>query len=265
MKSFDADRPGFGLFEMPSSPRDLEMALIFTDGATPLSARARSKRGSDILHGISILKADGAGVRGFYSRFGKRVFDGLLIILALPIALPIVVLAALALWIEGGAPFYTQRRLGKDGKVFFILKLRTMVRDADAVLESHLARDPELRREWDNLQKLKHDPRVTRVGHFLRSTSLDELPQLLNVLRGQMSLVGPRPMMLDQLPMYGDPHAYNALRPGITGLWQTSARNNNGFSYRNQVDAQYRTEMSFLYDLKVLFKTVGVVLRRTGC
>lgn len=261
MKKFDADRPGFGLFDIPSSSSDMERSLVLSDVA---SLRARSNRRSGLMPELGQSRRASANSWGLYSSFGKRLFDGLLIFLALPMALPIVAFAALALWIEGGAPFYTQRRLGRNGKIFFILKLRTMVRDADAVLESHLAGNPAMRHEWDDLQKLRSDPRVTRVGQFLRSTSLDELPQLLNVLRGEMSLVGPRPMMLDQLPMYGDPRAYNALRPGITGLWQTSARNTNSFSYRNQVDAQYGAEMSFVYDVKVLLKTVGVVLRRTG-
>ena len=140
-----------------------------------------------------------------------------------------------------------------------------MVRDADAVLESYLAANPAMRAEWDEMQKLKDDPRITRVGAFLRATSLDELPQLWNVLKGDMSLIGPRPMMPDQLEMYGDAKAYFALRPGITGLWQVSARNNSRFTYRNEVDAAYRRNLSLPMDLTILFKTVGVVLRRTGC
>lgn len=140
-----------------------------------------------------------------------------------------------------------------------------MVRDADAVLEEYLANDPEMRREWDEKQKLIHDPRVTRVGRFLRSSSVDELPQLWNVLTGEMSLIGPRPMMPEQLSMYGDPSHYYALRPGITGLSQISARNENRFSFRNEVDATYNKSMSVTGDIAIIFKTVGVMLRRTGC
>ena len=132
------------------------------------------------------------------------------------------------------------------------------------MLEDYLAKDPEMRAEWDSLQKLKNDPRVTRLGAVLRATSLDELPQLINVLRGDMSLVGPRPMMVEQEDMYGDLRAYEALRPGITGLWQVSARNGNTFCYRNEVDAKYERNVTFLKYVSILIKTVGVVMRRTG-
>ncbi|MEW9918962.1 sugar transferase [Marimonas sp. MJW-29] len=199
-----------------------------------------------------------------YRHLGKRALDIAFVLLTLPFSLTIIGLCALALWIEGGNPFYTQPRLGRKGKQFPILKLRTMVRDADAVLRDILAQDPEMRQEWEQFQKLRNDPRVTRVGHILRVTSMDELPQLYNVLRGDMSFVGPRPMMPDQLGMYGDSSAYFALRPGITGLWQVSARNASRFNYRNEVDAAYERGLSFKLDLTILFKTIGVVLRPTG-
>lgn len=172
---------------------------------------------------------------------------------------------ALLLWIEGGGPFYRQARLGRDGKVFFMLKLRSMVRNADAKLETLLESDPVLRAEWDTTQKLRYDPRVTRIGAFLRRTSLDELPQLWNVLTGEMSLVGPRPMMPDQLALYGDPSDYFAMRPGITGPWQVSTRNASSFAYRKTIDTTYRNTVSLVSDLGLLFRTVGVVLRGTGC
>ncbi|MFK7837214.1 MAG: sugar transferase [Sulfitobacter sp.] len=199
-----------------------------------------------------------------YRHLGKRVIDIVFVLLTLPFSLPIIGLCALALWLEGGSPFYTQPRLGKNGQRFSILKLRTMVRNADKVLEDYLARDPEMRREWDELQKLRNDPRVTRVGRMLRLTSLDELPQLFNVLVGDMSLVGPRPMMPEQLAMYGDATSYNAVRPGITGLWQVSARNSARFTYRNEVDGAYERALTFKMDLTILYKTIGVVLRPTG-
>ena len=203
--------------------------------------------------------------RSLYRAGGKRALETLLIVLSLQFFVPIVLLCALALWIEGGNPFYRQDRLGRNGQRFSILKLRTMVRDADAVLEDYLARDPEMRREWDEKQKIINDPRVTRVGGLLRATSLDELPQLWNVVTGDMSLIGPRPMMPDQLPMYGDPAHYFALRPGVTGLWQISARNGNRFSFRNEVDAKYDKTLSITGDLVIMLKTVGVMFRGTGC
>jgi lipopolysaccharide/colanic/teichoic acid biosynthesis glycosyltransferase len=248
MKKFDADQPGFGLPPLATMRGDISGHLMLTRMAElPFGNDAdRSKR-------------------SLYRNGGKRVLETVLIVLSLPFFLPIIVLCVLALWIEGGNPFYRQDRLGRHGKRFSILKLRTMVRDADAVLEKYLAADPQMRREWDEKQKLIHDPRVTRVGKFLRSSSIDELPQLWNVLTGEMSLIGPRPMMPDQLSMYGDPKHYFAQRPGITGLWQISARNENRFSFRNEVDATYNSRMSLFGDIVIMFKTVGVMLRRTGC
>ena len=201
---------------------------------------------------------------GPYRQFFKRGIDILFVLLTLPFSVPLILFCALTLWFEGGKPFYSQPRLGAGGRTFSILKLRTMVHNADAVLETCLANDPEMRREWDTIQKLSNDPRITPVGKILRKTSLDELPQLWNVLKGDMSIVVPRPMMLDQLKLYGNARAYFALKPGITGLWQVSARNSERFSYRNKVDAEYEHSVSFVNDLVILFKTIGVVLRPTG-
>ena len=201
---------------------------------------------------------------GWYARAGKRGFDLLLILATLPLSLPIIVLCALALSIEGGQPFYWQERLGQGGRRFRILKLRTMVRDAEALLAHYIATDPAIRDEWTRTQKLRRDPRITRIGNILRVTSLDELPQLWNVVKGEMSLVGPRPMMPDQLPLYGDAACYHAVKPGITGLWQVSARNEREFSHRAEVDAAYCRSMSLWRDLVLMVRTVGVVLRRTG-
>lgn len=199
-----------------------------------------------------------------YRHLGKRVLDILFVLFTLPFSLPIIAICAIALWLEGGNPFYTQDRLGAAGQRFSILKLRTMVRDADKVLEDYLASDPEMRREWDEIQKLRNDPRITRVGRLMRKTSMDELPQLFNVLFGDMSIVGPRPMMPDQLEMYGEPSHYFALKPGITGLWQVSARNTARFTYRNEVDGAYERALTLKLDVTILFKTIGVVLRPTG-
>lgn len=199
-----------------------------------------------------------------YRGVGKRICDVLFVLATLPVSVPLVAFCALALALEGGRPFYRQDRLGKNGSRFSILKLRTMVRDADDLLATYLENDPVLREEWETTQKLKCDPRITPVGGFLRATSLDELPQLWNVLKGEMSLVGPRPMMPEQLPLYGDAQAYFAVQPGITGLWQVSARNENRFSVRCKVDAQYYSDMSLRFDIGLLIRTVGVVVRQTG-
>lgn len=202
--------------------------------------------------------------RWVYRRAGKRALDLFLVLAFMPVYLPVIAVAACLLLIEGGNPFYRQPRLGLNGERFSILKLRTMVRDADKRLNDMLARDPELKREWDVSQKLKNDPRITPVGALLRITSMDELPQLWNVLKGEMSLVGPRPMMPDQLSLYGDPRHYFAVRPGITGYWQVDRRNESSFADRAEYDAAYEIELSLLKDARVLMQTVGVVLRRTG-
>lgn len=199
-----------------------------------------------------------------YAARGKRGLDLLLVLLGLPVVLPLIALCAAALWLEGGRPFYTQARLGRGGQTFSILKLRTMVRDADQLLQHYLDADPALRQEWDETQKLKNDPRITRVGRLLRATSLDELPQLWNVFMGDMSLVGPRPMLPEQLPLYGDARAYFALRPGITGAWQVSVRNEGTFASRAQADRTYWRKLSLAGDLALIWRTAGVVLKGTG-
>lgn len=201
---------------------------------------------------------------GAYALAGKRLLDLFLVLISLPVTLPLVAVCALALWAESGRPFYTQSRLGRGGRTFRILKLRTMVRDADQLLHQYLRDDPALREEWQQTQKLKNDPRITPVGRLLRATSLDELPQLWNVAMGDMSLVGPRPMMPDQLSLYGDPHAYFALRPGITGIWQVSVRNEAGFASRGQADTEYLQGLTFARDLGLIWRTLGVVMKGTG-
>jgi exopolysaccharide production protein ExoY len=200
---------------------------------------------------------------GVYCRRLKRGFDLALVLMAAPIVLPLVLLLAFLVRRDGGSAFYRQDRIGKDGRIFRIWKLRSMVADADALLAAHLAADPDARAEWDRTQKLKDDPRITRVGRLIRKTSLDELPQLWNVLAGDMSLVGPRPMMPTQAPRYPG-RAYYRLRPGLTGFWQISSRNQSSFAERAGFDSRYAAELSLLTDLRVLFSTVRVVLRGTG-
>ncbi|MDS9466345.1 sugar transferase [Paracoccus sp. MBLB3053] len=189
--------------------------------------------------------------------------DVLAILMAAPIVLPVVAILALIILCQGGKPFYTQLRIGRSGRSFRLWKLRTMVENADQKLVEYLAQDPAAKAEWDSTQKLKNDPRITPIGHFLRKSSLDELPQLWNVFLGDMSLVGPRPMMLDQAQLYPGADYYH-LRPGVTGLWQISDRNDSTFAARATFDAQYAAEMSFAADVSIIAKTAGVVLRCTG-
>jgi exopolysaccharide production protein ExoY len=201
---------------------------------------------------------------GPYARGGKRALDLTLGSVALVLMAPVLVLLALALWIESGNPFFFQKRLGKDGRVFHMWKLRTMVPGAERKLAECLAADPALRQEWNLTQKLKRDPRVTPVGRFLRRTSMDELPQIINVLKGDMSLVGPRPMLPEQLPIYLHPEAYLALRPGITGLWQVTARNEEAFALRAMLDQSYHQTLSLRRDLAIIGATFGAVVQATG-
>lgn len=198
-----------------------------------------------------------------YNRVGKRVFDVSIIVAALPFVLIIIALLAACVAIRGGAPFYTQDRIGYGGRVYRIWKLRTMIVNADAHLERHLAEDTAARSEWNTTQKLKNDPRITKFGRFLRRSSLDELPQLWNVLRGEMSLVGPRPMMPNQTELYTGTTYYN-LRPGISGSWQVSARNASSFAERAVFDADYGQKVSLAEDVRILAATVKVVFRGTG-
>ncbi|NBE06568.1 sugar transferase [Paragemmobacter ruber] len=200
---------------------------------------------------------------GLYRNAGKRVLDILLVIVVLPFVLPLVGMLALLVARDGHSPFYKQERVGRDGRVFKLWKLRTMVPDAKAHLEAYLAENETARQEWDAYQKLTCDPRITVIGHVLRKSSLDELPQLWNVLKGDMSLVGPRPMMTEQRALYPG-NAYFSLRPGLTGLWQVSDRNESTFAQRADFDAEYEQKLSLFTDVKVMFATVGVVLRCTG-
>jgi exopolysaccharide production protein ExoY len=193
----------------------------------------------------------------------KRILDILIIAIALPICLPLIGILAVAVWCDGSNPFYRQIRVGKDGELFTMWKLRTMVRDADKALLEYLAKNANAAREWHESQKLKSDPRVTWIGAHIRRYSLDELPQLWNVLRGDMSLVGPRPMLPEQRRLYPG-QAYFTLRPGLTGLWQVGTRNRSSFADRAIYDTRYAQAMSLPADLKILLLTVVVVVRGTG-
>lgn len=210
--------------------------------------------------------APGRSADSLYSMAGKRLTDLALVIIALPVVFPLLTLILLVTWAEGGKPIYRQRRVGLGGQEFSCWKVRTMVQNADRVLADMIARDPEIAAEWQRNQKLAHDPRITRLGRFLRRTSLDELPQLLNVLGGSMSLIGPRPFTPDQKALYagGRDSSYYRLRPGLSGLWQVSRRSAGSFADRVHYDDLYGQQMSFSADLTILWRTLAVVLRATG-
>jgi exopolysaccharide production protein ExoY len=195
----------------------------------------------------------------------KRVFDVVGALLLGVVFLPLIVAIAILLRIEGGPIIFRHRRVGRHGALFDCLKFRSMVPEADRVLRDLLERQPELKAEWIQDHKLRHDPRITAVGRFLRRTSLDELPQLWNVILGEMSLVGPRPVVREELMRYGRcAHMYLSARPGITGLWQVTGRNDTNYRRRVALDVYYVRRHNIGLDLYILLKTTHVVIAGAG-
>ncbi len=179
---------------------------------------------------------------------------------------PLMLLIALRIWYEDGGPvLFAHWRVGRHGRLFRCMKFRSMLRDADRVLGELLERDPAAREEWERDQKLRNDPRVLGIGRLLRGSSLDELPQLFNVLRGEMHLVGPRPVVVQEIPRYGRAKShYLSVQPGMTGLWQVSGRNNLSYEQRVALDVRYVEERSAWMDLKILMRTAVVLVTREG-
>jgi Undecaprenyl-phosphate galactose phosphotransferase WbaP len=199
-------------------------------------------------------------------RFIKRCMDIILVVFAGIFATPLGVLIAVFIRLDSpGKIFFGQHRVGRDGRQFMTWKFRTMVVDAEYILEDCLGRDTSLREEWESTQKLKNDPRLTRVGKVLRRLSLDELPQLYNILVGDMSLVGPRPFTPDQKNAYGKAYQlYAKVRPGLTGMWQVSGRNSTTFQERALWDEYYVRNWSVWLDIYILLRTIWVVIKRDG-
>jgi lipopolysaccharide/colanic/teichoic acid biosynthesis glycosyltransferase len=200
--------------------------------------------------------------KGLNGELTKRLFDITFSLLVLILFFPVyIVLALLIAFSSEGPIFYLQERVGKNYRVFNCIKFRTMVTNADEILAQMMETCPEMRDEFNSTFKLKHDPRITKVGHFLRITSLDEFPQFWNVLKGDMSIVGPRPLVVKELQKYGS-HIDQVLtiRPGITGLWQVSGRNDIPYPKRVQIDLHYVRSRSFLLDLWIILKTVNIVI-----
>jgi exopolysaccharide production protein ExoY len=196
-----------------------------------------------------------------------RLFDLSTALIFLMLAAPVLVVLALSIWAgDGGSPIFAHRRIGRGGKSFPCLKFRTMVVDSDARLAKLLATDPEAAAEWERDHKLRHDPRITPLGRLLRKSSLDEVPQLLNVVMGHMSLVGPRPIIASEVVRYGRYfHHYCSVRPGITGLWQVSGRNDLSYRRRVVLDTVYSRSKSLRTDLFVLSRTIPAVVSARGC
>ena len=231
--------------------------------------------GTDWLGGVSL------SVHGFEGLFGievlrnsfrlsdrviKRSMDLVLGSLLLVFALPVLLAAGLLIKLRSPGPvFFSQLRVGQDGKLFKVYKLRTMVPNAEEILHTYLEEDPKAKAEWDRTQKLKNDPRIIPGAGWLRQYSIDELPQLFNVLKGDMSLVGPRPFLLDQSAEYGHTtQLYFRVKPGLTGLWQVSGRNQTTFKERTGFDKYYIHNWSVWLDLYILLRTIWVVAARHG-
>lgn len=211
---------------------------------------------------VRLPQRTGTGLQAMAKRALDVAGAGALLLLGAPV----FILLALLVRADGGPAFYAHERVGRRGRRFGCLKFRSMVTDSAARLEALLASDPAARAEWEATRKLRHDPRITWIGRFLRATSLDELPQLINVLRGEMSLVGPRPVVAAELAAHYGAAAehYLAVRPGITGLWQVSGRSDTSYAQRVALDVRYASNPSLLEDVRILLRTPAAVLLRRG-
>jgi Undecaprenyl-phosphate galactose phosphotransferase WbaP len=200
--------------------------------------------------------------------FYKRIFDIVFALLVLTMFSPLYLILVILVALNSPGPiFYVQKRIGKNHRAFNCIKFRTMVHNADEALEAIMQDSAQMRQEFQESFKLKQDPRITKVGQFLRLTSLDELPQFWNVLKGEMSVVGPRPLVPEELPKYGRKiNIVLLVKPGITGLWQVSGRNDIPYPKRVQIDVYYANNYNWLMDLWIISKTIGVMLfpRKNG-
>lgn len=196
----------------------------------------------------------------------KRLFDVIVCLLIIMLLFPLFIFVAVTLKVTDPGPvIFKHVRVGLRGGRFYCFKFRTMVVDAENVLQALLEDDPDIRAEWERSQKLIRDPRITRIGRFLRESSLDELPQLINILRGEMSLVGPRPIVPAEILHYGDRYGFYILaRPGLTGLWQISGRSDCSYDKRVELDANYVSNWRFVTDIFILVQTMSTVVRRKG-
>jgi len=215
-------------------------------------------------HEVALLKLRN-NLRYWPARLLKRYFDVREASLILILTWPLFVYLAWCIRKDGGPAIFAHTRVGQNGHQFSCYKFRSMYVDAEKYLRDVLASNPELQAEWAREYKLKDDPRISKIGHFLRRTSLDELPQIFNVIKGDMSLVGPRPVIKAELERYGDDVDYFLMvRPGMTGLWQVSGRNDVGYDTRVYLDTWYVKNWSLWYDIAILFKTIKVVFKREG-
>ncbi len=232
--------------------------LMVKDCASVHNDMAQIGDGED---GHAVTMPEPAPIGGW----SKQVMDRCGAAVLLLLLAPLFFLLTLLIRRDGGAALFRHQRLGANGQMFPCMKFRTMVAEADKVLEHLLANDPVAAMEWRVTQKLRRDPRITSVGHFLRKSSLDELPQLFNVLRGEMSLVGPRPIVQAEVARYGtEIRYYYQARPGLTGLWQVSGRSDTSYAQRVELDVRYVSNWTFMRDIVIVLKTIPAVLLRKG-
>ena len=252
--------------------REHWLRILSQWGATDISVipamRGVPLYGTDMAHffshEVALLRVRN-NLRRWPARLTKRLFDTSLAALLIMLLSPLMLCIAVALKLEGGSVFFAHVRVGKKGKRFNCYKFRSMVPNADQALTNLLESNPDLQAQWHKEHKLKDDPRISPLGEFLRRTSMDELPQLFNVLKNEMSLVGPRPIVEEELEKYGlEKSYYLMVRPGMTGLWQVSGRNDVDYDTRVYLDAWYVKNWSLWYDLAILVKTFKVVLLRRG-
>lgn len=257
----DNTKIDFERFMVAARKADVEVAFV-----PPMSGL--SLYGMDMQHFFgshTVLFKPKRAVESRLNRALKRCIDlaGALtgmVVLSVPL---LVIMKSIRK--DGGPIFYSQERIGMHGKPFRCWKFRSMVPNSAEILEKLLKDDPQARAEWEADFKLKNDPRITKIGHFIRKTSIDELPQLWNVLKGEMSLVGPRPIVAKELEYYGKhQHEYLAAKPGLTGLWQVSGRNDISYAYRVYLDSWYVTHWSIWTDMVIVIKTIGILVNRRG-
>ncbi len=223
-----------------------------------VSARAAEFGSSENLFNIP-------SPRGIYRKIGKRFLDVAFICATAPVVVPVIAVLALITAKDGHNPFFGHKRVGLHGREFRCWKIRSMVPDAEAKLKAYLENNPAAKAEWDQNFKLDNDPRITPIGNFLRRSSLDELPQILNILKGEMSVVGPRPVTRKELDLYGPAaREYLSVRPGLTGPWQVGGRNDITYDARVALDVNYTLKHGFWRDTAIILGTVKAVLAKTG-
>ena len=216
-----------------------------------------------VINGIGEI---GSSINKVAFLFVKRVFDIICAIFGCICILPLMLVVKICNVLSGDFKpiFYTQRRVGKDGEIIHLYKFRSMVPNADEVLKE-LLKDEKYRKEWEENQKFENDPRITKIGNILRKTSLDEVPQFINVLKGEMSLIGPRPLVEGELEAHdGDPEKYNSMKPGITGWWGCNGRSATTYEERLELEYYYIDNASIMLDIKIIFLTIKAVLCKSG-